>query len=242
MGTWGQPNWDGWLSSIWGWPVEYGGALPLIANASNIVYGTNPPYTVNDFVAFFPAFGGTPVPQQATTVNGENTITVLDVTNLGLGNLVAGPGILLGTFITGISGTTLTLSNAATASAGPVTIQIYNAPAVPFVVMTAYIYLATSSLVQARWQEMWATAMNLFVAHYLVLYAKAAGKPNATTSQIAAAGLATGIVVAKSANDVSVSFSPVQGIEDWGSFNLSIWGQQLATLAAVIGSGPVVVY
>jgi hypothetical protein len=185
--------------------------------------------------------------QQTTTVSGSNTVTISDVSNIAVGNPVAGPGIPNGAYISAIAGNVLTLMVGivpakATASATNIPFTIWNATKVPVPAINAYIYLATSSLVQARWQEMWTMAIALYVAHFATLYAKSAANPGATTSQIAAQGLAFGIVASKSVHDVSISYSPVQGLEDWGAFNLTSFGQQLATFARVIGSGPCLIY
>jgi len=237
----GFPDYSEWLESVWGWPDESGGMLPTLAGASNVVYGTNPPYTVQDFLALYPKFAGPPLISPVTTVSGSASVSVPDATGLTIGNAVAGPGIPNGTFISGIAGLVLTLSQNATASAS-ISLTIWNAPPIPFAVITAYLYLATASLVQARWQEQWVLAVALYVAHFLTLYARSDGDPNSSVGRIAAQGLATGIAVAKSVGDVSVSYQPVQGLENWASWNLTQYGQMLATMAKVIGSGPMLAW
>ena len=163
------PCWSDWLLTEWGFPddVIYGSGFA----ASNVVVGSNPPYAISDFVAFYPKFGQSP-------------------------------------------------------------------PPVPNVVLQAYITLASASLVQARWLEQWPIAMALFVAHFATLYAKSDGNPLSTVGQIAAQGISTGIQVGKSVGDVSVNYQPVTGLEDWGSWNLTSYGQQLATMAKIVGAGP----
>jgi hypothetical protein len=239
------PNWDGWLASVWGVDVPGPdfGCLPPWAGASNIVVGQNPPFTIQDFLPFFPKWGGVPLTPTATTVAGSTAVT-LGAANpaIVVGNPLAGAGIPNGALVAGINGTDLTLSIAATASASGVTLAIWNAPIIPFVVLAAYVNLASASLVQARWVEQWTFAVCLYVAHFASLYAKSDGKANATASQAAAQALSTGINVAKSAGDVSVTFQPVGGLERWGQWNLTTYGQQLATMAKLIGAGPMVVW
>jgi hypothetical protein len=89
---------------------------------------------------------------------------------------------------------------------------------------------------------MWTVGMGLMVSHFLTLYARSDGNPNSNIGQIAAQGVATGIQVSKAAGDVTVSYQPVQGIEDWGAYNLTTYGQQLATLALGIGAGAVLAW
>jgi hypothetical protein len=63
-----------------------------------------------------------------------------------------------------------------------------------------------------------------------------------TGASIAAAGLAGGLQVSKSVGDVSVSYSALTSLEQFGAWNLTQFGQQLATMAKVIGMGPSVIY
>jgi hypothetical protein len=65
---------------------------------------------------------------------------------------------------------------------------------------------------------------------------------NPTSAQIAAQGLAGGIQTSKSVGDVSVGYQALASLENWGQWQLTTYGQQLATMAAVIGSGPMVIY
>ncbi|MEZ4756902.1 MAG: T9SS type A sorting domain-containing protein [Flavobacteriales bacterium] len=55
-----------------------------------------------------------------TSTNGSNILVVATATGLSVGTVVTGPNIPPGTTITAIAGTSLTLSNAATGSGGPV--------------------------------------------------------------------------------------------------------------------------
>jgi hypothetical protein len=136
----------------------------------------------------------------------------------------------------------VTLSAAPTMTQDAASITVWNAPKIAVVVMQLYVALASASLVQARWLSMWPMAMALYVAHFCTLYANSGGDQNSTLGQIASQGLATGILVSESAGDVSDSFQPVQGLESWGAWNLTTFGQQLATFAKGIGSGPMLVY
>lgn len=117
-------------------------------------------------------------------------------------------------------------------------------PVIPTAVMNAYIALASASIMQARWFEGWQNAMGLFIAHYLTLWLRAqqGGNPNATGAQIASAGLAFGILTSKSADGVSAGYTPVPGLDNWGAWNLTSYGQLFATLAQAQGSGPLFLY
>lgn len=235
------PNWSEWLNTVWGFPDD--AIFPFGVGASNVVVGTNPPYTLQDFFQMYPKFGGTPLSSVgAITVSGSPTVTVSASSAMKVGNPVAGTGIPDGALIQAIpDGTHITLNMNATAS-GTIALTVWNAPAIPFVIIAAYIFLASASLVQARWQEMWQVAMGLYVAHFLTLYARADGNPSSTIGQIAAQGLSLGIQTAKSVGDVSVAYQPVTGLEDWGAWTTTIYGEQLAQFAKAVGSGPMLVY
>ena len=157
---------------------EYSDAslLNIATNSANMRFGTNPAYTLADFVAIYPQFG---------TVADDGAFT-------GTGNL-----------------------NRA--------------------VMTMFLNLASASIAQLRWQDSWNFGMALFIAHYATLFQQ--------SSPSVAAGLAKGVQVSKSAGDVSVSVQAItSGWESWGAWNLTVYGQQLMTLAKIIGMGPMLVW
>jgi hypothetical protein len=239
------PDYNACLENWWGWPDEFLGDQALFSGASNVVLGTNPPYYIQDFFALYPKFGGVPVVVTATFISGNSVAAISglpDGTAIGAGNPVASPGSLPnGTAIVSIAGSNLTLSAKATASV-TAKMTIWYAPPIPFAIIVAYVFLASACLVQARWLDMWNVAMGLYIAHFLSLYARSDGDPNSTTGQIASQGIATGIQVSKSVGDVSVSYQALQGLVGWGSWNLTLYGQTLATFAKAIGSGPMLVY
>lgn len=216
--------------------------LPFLNLASNILMGTNPPYSATDFFAWFPQFGGTPVTPQGKLDGVSNQVTnVSDMTSLAAGQAIAGTGIPTGTVIVTASQSTniLVLSQNVT-YAGITTLTVYVNPVVPLPVLNAYIYLATNSILQVRYCEAWPFVMALYIAHYLTLYLQGLGQgAGSTPGQIASGGLAMGIRVAKSVGDVSTTNQPLGGFEDWGSYALTTYGQQLVGFAMAVGSGPV---
>lgn len=237
------PNYNEYCNEIWGWPDEFAGSWATVASAANIVIGTNQPYSASDFLLLFPKWGGCPTVLTATTDGTTAVLTaVSNVNGLAKGQLVAGPGIADGSTIVSISGSTVTLSAATTAAGTGVSLNFYTAMLVPLAVLNAFIYLATNSIFQVRWCEMWQMAMGFFIDHYVTLwaYGQASG-PNATGAQAAASGLAIGIKTSKSVGDVSVGIKPLE-LDIWGSFTLTLSGSELVTLAKIIGSGIQVIY
>jgi hypothetical protein len=239
------PNWDSILESWWGPGTDDGDFFPLIAAATNVVVGSNPPFTVQDFFGLYPKFGGatlTPIPS-GTATQGSPTLTgVTNLTGVAAGNPIADSAGAFpdGTTVTAVGSNTITLSSNATKT-GTTSLTVWNATLIPLPFLYAYIALASASLVQARWQDTWYVAMGLYVAHFATLWARADGNPNSTLGQIAAQGIANGIQVSKSVGDVSVSYQPVPGLEMWAAWNLTSYGQLLATFAMAVGAGPILV-
>jgi hypothetical protein len=63
-----------------------------------------------------------------------------------------------------------------------------------------------------------------------------------SASAIAAQGLAGGIQTSKSVGDVSVGYQVLESLKDFGQWNLTSYGQQLATAAKVIGPGSMIIW
>ena len=114
----------------------------------------------------------------------------------------------------------------------------------PDVVVNAYISLASASLVQARWGEAtWPIAMGLFVAHYVTLYLRSDGDAvYSSPGRVATAGLAHGITVSKSAGGVSAGIQPATGLEAWAAWTQTEYGVQFASMAKLVGAGPMLVW
>ena len=201
-----------------------------------------------------------PIQVVATTVSGNLNITVNSSAGIINGAPVSGPGIQAGSVVLNVVGNTVTLSQAATANAsnvmlqvgenpsmtisqntvqaGTVTLQVFTTPLVPMTILQAYINLASASIQSLRWCEMWQFGMGLYIAHYCTLFLQAyAQGPGSSAGQVAAAGFAIGIKTSKSAGDVSVGIAVLEGLQDWGAYQLTIYGQQFATFAKALGSG-----
>lgn len=171
------PNFNAWLATVWGSGGEFFNAATCgwFVKASNLVFGVNPPYYLDDFIAIFPKFFGAPtLYSNAATTQGSATVTLA----AGTQGIMPGQFVLdsadfpPNTLVTAVTPTTVTFNNAALNTNAYSSLFVYLAPPIPIVVTQLYINLANASLVQARWQEQWAIAMGWFVAHYLTLYAR----------------------------------------------------------------------
>ena len=229
---------------IWGFGNELGpGLQTLLASASNVVVGSNPPYTATDFLAIYPQFGGVTVSATGAVTGGSPNITsVSNASSFSPGQLINGPDLPGGTAILSVGSNALTVSANATNTNGNESLTIFTTPPIPLIALNAYIAYASASVQQARWQELWPLGMQLFIAHYVTLWMLASsGGASQNAAQVAQAGLATGIQTSKSVGDVSVGVTPIL-IDGWGSWNLTDFGMQFATLAKAIGSGPMWLY
>lgn len=64
--------------------------------------------------------------------------------------------------------------------------------------------------------------------------------PNA--ARVAAQGIANGIMTSKSVDSVSAGYTVLESLAEFGQWNLSLYGQMLATAAKIIGSGPMLIW
>jgi hypothetical protein len=80
----------------------------------------------------------------------------------------------------------------------------------------------------------------LYATWLIEVQAFTSGQPNGAT--IAAQGLFGGTQVSKSVGDVSVSYAVLDSLKEWGTLQTTTYGTQLATVARVVGSGPMVIW
>lgn len=322
------PNFNAWLESAWGAGGEFGVVCGSFYAATNLVFGINPPYYLDDFKTFYPKFFGLATAISGCQITiGTSVITLpADTVGVDYGQFLQAPGVFpKGTIIIDIGVNSITVNTSALVTNSNFTAKVYESSPIPTGVIQLYLNLAYDSLVQARWQEEWVVAMGWFIAHYCTLYARSdasevfetlqtvmhgevpvgavpgsvytlssippgnflqaltknglfmtpgidyllssqmitlttptilndvlyaiwpvqaqvftSNAPNG--AEIAAQGLAGGIQTSKSVGDVSVSYQVLTALESWGAWNLTTYGQQLATMAKVIGSGPMVIW
>ncbi len=238
-----QPDLDSFICEAWGWPNDSIGLYSYFAGAANITIGANPPYSVADVLAIYPKFFGPSLNVTLALTSGSSN-AVLPATDdrLAAGQLITGKDIPGGTTIVSVTGTAVMLSANATATTASESALFYTSPLVPLAVINAYINLASASVMQSRWEDGWALGMALFIAHYLTLWLRSDGNPQTTAGAAATAGIASGIAVSKTVGDTSVTYQMVGDTADWGTWNLTSYGQQFAMMARVIGSGPMLIW
>jgi hypothetical protein len=256
-----QPDICALLNAWWGGGLEGGGWLQASASAAaNIIFGSNPVYQISDFLAIYPKFG-TEVQALVTVLPGTaagsgyivndvlavvqpdasgGTVKVIAVD--GSGGIVSISILTGGTGYSVANGLTTTGGTGSGATVNVTAISSYTS-LIPQPVLQLYINLASASLSQARWLDNWPMGMALFIAHYATLYLRSEGSVGTTAQQIASSGLAIGLKVSQAAGDVSQTQEYMTtGWESWGSWNLTTYGQQLITIANIVGIGTMYVY
>jgi hypothetical protein len=116
---------------------------------------------------------------------------------------------------------------------------------VPDAVIQAYIDLANACILQVRWHSAWKIAMGLFIAHYLTLYLKGAAPAGSDAGTVASYGQPSGMNTSEAVGDVSagIDYSSVANdLQGWAAWKLTIYGQQLATMAKLYGKGGMYIY
>lgn len=111
---------------------------------------------------------------------------------------------------------------------------------VPEQILQMFTDLAITTIQQARFHGAWEICMGYFIAHFATLWLDGNADAGSSAAQVLAAGQAKGLVVSKSANDLSVSydFSAIaKDLDGWAAWTLTNHGRNLATLAKLYGKG-----
>lgn len=115
---------------------------------------------------------------------------------------------------------------------------------IPTVILQMYIDLAHACVKQVRYKSYWALCMGFFIAHFVTLWLQGTASPGSLAGQVLEAGKAQGLVTSESVGDVSVStdYSTLAAsLSSWAAFNLTVYGQQFATIGKMVGMGGMMV-
>lgn len=218
----------------------YGGTSGIQPNG-------NPPYTVTDFIQIYPKFVGPPTPLTGLVLTAGSPI----VTNLTDDQIV---GIQVGqlavnlnsapkdTLVIAVDPTGLTLTLSVAPTQNDTTLTIYETPFMPIIVIKTYVLLALASVMNTRYFQSWPMMMALFIAHYSTLYMRTeSGVPNITAQQVAVSGLTKGIIVSRSAGDVSArsELSNMSTYDEFGAWGETQYGELFITVARATNMGPI---
>lgn len=108
----------------------------------------------------------------------------------------------------------------------------------PSVLLEDIVNMANVCIQPDKWLESWHYAVGLYVAHYVTLRLRTYSESSATPAEAAASGALVGVVSSATLGDSSVSYDTsaiTASTEDWGDLNATVYGQQLANRAKIIG-------
>lgn len=111
---------------------------------------------------------------------------------------------------------------------------------IPPIILQMYIDLASACVKQSRYRTAWAMCMGFFVAHFATMWLQGTVSPGSSAGQVLEAGKAQGLATSESVGDVSVStdYSTIAvSLSSWAAWNLTIYGQQFATIGRMVGKG-----
>lgn len=112
--------------------------------------------------------------------------------------------------------------------------------------VTEYITLCNSMISYELYGDAWKRAMSLAIAHFITmdLMTQDTSATPTISGIVATAKGAIGMLTSKSVGDVSASYdtSYLETLNSWGTWNLTIYGQQFASLAKLMGKAGMYVW
>jgi len=116
---------------------------------------------------------------------------------------------------------------------------------IPTVILQMFINLANASVQETRYHDAWALCMGFFIAHFATLYLQGTASPGSSAAHVLEAGRAQGLTTSESVDGVSVStdYGAIAGsLSGWAAFNLTVYGQQFATIGRIMGKGGMMIW
>ena len=107
-------------------------------------------------------------------------------------------------------------------------------------ILTTFLTQVNDSVLPSRWGSMWRYAAGLYLAHFAAVYLKTYAPESSGAAQAAAKAQPAGVIKSATMGDTQISYdnsAVTIGTEKWGSWNATQYGQQLATLARLVGMG-----
>lgn len=111
-----------WMTIYGGYGYDLGALDGMFLGlAAGIPQTGNPPYTINDFLAMYPKFFGTPTVLASVFTASVSTVPVLNITGLAVGQLVTYPGVTPGVVIQAVNSSTIDLVGGLTQGSAVIT-------------------------------------------------------------------------------------------------------------------------
>jgi hypothetical protein len=114
---------------------------------------------------------------------------------------------------------------------------------IPDAAFDDFLVMANAVILEVRWHSQWKMAMCLFIAHQAILYLSAMS--GTTVPGLLASAVPRSLITAKAVGDVSVSYdtnSISDDLKGYGDLQSTIYGQQLATRARILGKAGMMVW
>lgn len=111
---------------------------------------------------------------------------------------------------------------------------------IPEAILQVFINNANSSILPSRYCDIWRYAAGLYTAHFSALYLKTYSEGSASPARAAASGQQAGLVSEATMGDTSIKYDNeaiTAAMAKWGSWNSTQYGQQLVSMARLIGMG-----
>lgn len=106
--------------------------------------------------------------------------------------------------------------------------------------LRVFITQANDSVLPSRWGSMWRYTAGLYTAHFSTMYLKTYAPGSSGRNQVVQGAAQAGVVKSATMGDTSISYdnsAVTAGTEKWGTWNATQYGQQLVTLARLVGIG-----
>lgn len=106
--------------------------------------------------------------------------------------------------------------------------------------LRVFITQANDSVLPSRWGSMWRYTAGLYTAHFSTMYLKTYAPGSSGRNQVVQGAAQAGVVKSATMGDTSISYdnsAVTVGTEKWGTWNATQYGQQLVTLARLVGIG-----
>ena len=106
--------------------------------------------------------------------------------------------------------------------------------------LRVFITQANDSVLPSRWGSMWRYTAGLYTAHFSTMYLKTYAPGSSGRNQVVQGAAQAGVVKSATMGDTSISYdnsAVTVGSEKWGTWNATQYGQQLVTLARLVGIG-----
>ena len=111
---------------------------------------------------------------------------------------------------------------------------------VPEAVVDMYVEQAVKCIQQNRWKAQWKSGMCLYIAHWLTLWLWSNSPEGSPAAVVANNGMSHGSISSKSVDGVNVSYgqtTAANGLNGWGSYKDTLFGQQFLTMGRIVGHG-----